>query len=208
MRLLSVIFLLNVIHGIFLGFILLVNSARKINANYFLIPLLLIITGYQVKAVIVLEGYYTYFPHSIKLFLPLHFLLGPLFYYYVNFTLGIRTRLELRDAKHLIPFVICSISLLPFYVKSGAEKLALHSAPAPNNFNMAGEMMFYYVPILLFAICYYWGSLQLIKSNTRVLDKRTSKQRAGQVFMVGKIHKGIFSLSSMFCRCANHFYVH
>ncbi|MDT7831756.1 AraC family transcriptional regulator [Flavobacteriaceae bacterium S356] len=176
MRLLSIIFLLNVIHGIFLGLILFFNSSRKINANYFLIPLLLIITGYQMKAVIVLEGYYTSFPHSIKLFLPLHFLLGPLFYYYVKFTLGTRKKLQIRDTKHLIPFIICLLSLLPFYIKSGAEKLTLHSAPAPSNFNISGEMLLYYIPILLLAIFYYWRSLQLIKESAKFLDKRSSKQ--------------------------------
>lgn len=175
MRLLSIVFLLNVIHGFFLGLILFFNSSRRINANYFLLPLLLIITGYQLKAVIVLEGYYTSFPHSIKLFLPLHFLLGPLFYYYVKFTLGLRKDLNLKDMKHLIPFLVCFASLLPFYIKPGVEKLALHSAPAPGNFHISGDMLFYYIPILLAAIFYYWKSLKLIKNTTKVLDKRSTK---------------------------------
>ena len=189
MKLLSVFFLLNVIHGFFLTLILFFNSSRRINANYFLLPLLIIITGYQMKAVIVLEGYYTYFPHSIKLFLPLHFLLGPLFYYYVKFTIGVQKKLVLKDVLHLIPFGISFITLLPFYIKSGAEKLALHNTPAPDNFTIAGEMIFYYAPILFFAIFYYWKSLQLIRTSSKISDKRTAKSDQKKLVWLEKYTK-------------------
>jgi len=154
-----------------------------------LLPLLIIITGYQMKAVIVLEGYYTHFPHSIKLFLPLHFLLGPLFYYYVKFTTGLQKKLVLKDMVHLIPCIISFITLVPFYIKSGVEKLALHSAPAPDNFSMAGEMIFYYAPILFLAIFYCWKSLLLIRSSSKVSDKRTVKSDQKKLVWLEKYTK-------------------
>jgi AraC-like DNA-binding protein len=150
--------------------------------------LLLIVTGYQLKAVIVLEGYYTSFPHLIKIFLPLHFLLGPLFFYYVKFTIGFQKQLKIKDAIHLIPFGVAFITLMPFYIKSGAEKLLMHSAPAPDNFHMNSSMIFYYGPMLFFAFFYYWKSLKILTS-LKGGDGRGSKEYQNRLLWLEKYTK-------------------
>lgn len=175
MRIYSTLFLLSAIHGIFLTIILISNSRKQINANTFLAFLLAIISGYQLREFITLEGYFENFPHLMAVFVPFLFLLGPLYFFYIRFTLKPETKLHKKNAMHLIPALICFISILPFYVKSGAEKLALYHAPHPENFQLAPNRAIYYGLIFLSAFIYGTKSLSLITGKSNAPDGRTIK---------------------------------
>ncbi len=175
MNVLSVLFLINVIHGFFLATILLINSAKQRKSVVFLVLLIIIISLYQIKAIIVLEGYYSSFPFLIQFFLPFHFLLGPLFYFYIRYTANKDDGFKMKDLLHFIPALVCLLILLPFYLKSGVEKLAIYSAPEPDNFNVASTKMFYYIPILISILLYCWISWKFIRSKHKNLDGRANK---------------------------------
>ena len=176
MNILSVLFLINVIHGFFLSAVLLTSVTKQKKNVVFLVLLVTIISLYQIKAIIVLEGYYSSFPFLIKFFLPFHFLLGPLFYFYIKYMASKDDTFKLKDGVHFIPAFVCLLTLLPFYFKSGAEKLAIHSAPAPDNFDVAPHKMFYYIPILVSILFYCWASWKFIRSKRKNLDGRANKQ--------------------------------
>ncbi|WP_298895594.1 helix-turn-helix domain-containing protein [uncultured Psychroserpens sp.] len=175
MNILSVIFLINVIQGFFLASILAFNLKKQKKSNLFLVILITIISLYQIKAIIVLEGYYNSFPFLIQFFLPFHFLLGPLFFFYIKYTASIGDKFKKKDVLHFIPAVICLLTLLPFYLKSGAEKLAIYSHPEPDNFSVDSQKIYYYVPILISIIFYCWKSWTFIKSKNKKIDGRANK---------------------------------
>ena len=175
MTFLSVLFLFNVIHGFFLSAILLSKSKRKNRSVVFLVMLLIIISLYQVKAIIVLEGHYNSFPFLIQFFLPFHFLLGPLFFFYIKYTARKNDKFKSKDLLHFLPALLCFLTLLPFYLKSGTEKLEIYQLPSPNDFKIAFEKLFYYVPILVSIVVYFWASWRFINSQNRVFDGRGNK---------------------------------
>ena len=172
MKVLSVLFLINVIHGCFLTFILMSKIKRQNRSSIFLMILITIISMYQVKAIIVLEGYYDAFPFLMNFFLPFHFLLGPLFFFYIKFAANKKEQLVPKDVLHLVPALLCFFSLLPFYMKSSAEKLALHSAPAPGNFEIDSYKFLYYGPILISIFYYCWASWKFVGAIDKRVDGR------------------------------------
>ena len=178
MSLFSVLFLINCIHGLFLIVVLLMNTKRRISSNLFLIALLLIVTGYQTKALIVLEGMYNSFPFLIGFFMPLHFLIGPLFFFYVKFEIKPNTVLKRKDLIHIVPAILCFCTMLPLYLKSTEEKLALYNSPSPNNFELDFDKIYYYGLILVSTLIY--GILTLKKTNSSELkiDGRTHRSIA------------------------------
>ena len=176
MELSSIPFVINIFVGLVLIIVMLVQGRKSHGANGYLIGLITIVLGYQLKAVIVLQGYYGSFPHFIKLFLPFHFLIGPLFYFYIKRSLSVNQKGEFQPKLllHYVPFLAVLLVFLPFYLKSGAEKLALHNAPDPADFNIATDTIFIYIPLLVSLAFYSIQSILLIKRSSRSLDDRTN----------------------------------
>jgi len=183
MELSSIPFVINIFVGLVLIVVMLIQGKKSHGANSYLIGLITIVLGYQLKAVIVLQGYYGSFPHFIKLFLPFHFLIGPLFYFYIKRSLFIeqRGKFQPKLLLHYIPFLVVLLVFLPFYLKSGSEKLALHNAPDPADFNIATDTIFVYIPLLVSLAFYSFQSIILIKKSSRRLDDRTSLRTSKKI---------------------------
>ncbi|MEL6811874.1 MAG: helix-turn-helix domain-containing protein [Bacteroidota bacterium] len=183
MEVLSVPFVINLFIGLVLIAVMLSNGITRLGPNIYLLGIILIVLGYQFKAVVVLEGYYDSFPHLIKLFLPFHFLIGPLFFLYVknSLTSNVKSDTWRSRSLHFIPFAIVLALLLPFYVKSGAEKRSLYSAPQPGNFSVASVMLFYYVPILFSLVFYSLKSVVTIRRSRLRTDQRKNASYPGKL---------------------------
>ena len=67
-------------------------------------------------------------PHLRMLHQPFYFLGAPLLFLYVRALLSRAPRFERKDLLHFIPFGLCTIYLLPFYLQSGAAKHSSYSA--------------------------------------------------------------------------------
>lgn len=186
-------FVINIFVGLVLIVVMLLQGQKSLGTNGFLIGLIIIVLGYQLKAVIVLQGYYETFPHFIKLFLPFHFLIGPFFYFYIkrSISLGERGKFQLKLLFHYVPFLVVFLIFLPFYLKSGAEKLTLHNAPDPTNFNIATDTIFIYLPLLVSLAFYSVRSIIFIKKSNRQLDGRTNP-------LTGKKINGLLNYSYAF----------
>lgn len=165
MNLLTNVFLVSALHGAFLIVVIASRSRLKINANTFLIILLAIISGYVYREYLYLQDRFDEFPHLMAFFVPWLYLVGPLYLFYVHFSLEPRTKLYYRDLLHLVPAFICFLTILPFYLLSGDEKLALYDAPGPGNLELATNRIFYYGLMLLSWFYYGFRAYQLIQSK-------------------------------------------
>ena len=124
MNLFSNLFLFSSIHGGFIILVILFQNKRKFNENVFLIALLTIITGYVLREYVYLLGHFETFPHLMAVFVPFLYLIGPCYYFYVKTSIANEVSFKRKDIWHILPALICFLTILPFYAKSGSEKLA------------------------------------------------------------------------------------
>lgn len=123
-----IIHTLGAVQGVFLAAILM-SKRRDSAANRLLAITMLAFSLDLAIAVYHATGYDEGFPHLIGIDYPLALLYGPLLYLYAK-TL---TRLEHTFKKdylwHFLPFALLLLFLVPFYLQSGAEKVAfLHNS--------------------------------------------------------------------------------
>lgn len=103
---------------------LLFNKSEKSRANIFLGSLVVVIFLYVVPVFIYQVGLLEYFPHVIQIYTPFTFLFGPIIYLYV--CAATQKDFQMRPILwwHFLPFGLDFFRGLPFYLQSGAEKLA------------------------------------------------------------------------------------
>ena len=73
---------------------------------------------------LIASGYYHQAPHLLKVGEPLFLVLGPALYFYIQSNFG--RKIDWKIILHFIPFILYSISLIPFYIMSGPEKNCFH----------------------------------------------------------------------------------
>lgn len=183
MNLITTIFQISAIHGAFLIVVISTRNRLKINANTFLIVLLAIISGYVYREYLYLQDRFDEFPHLMAFFVPWLYLVGPLYFFYVRFSLDPRIRLRLKDLIHVIPAFICFLTITPFYLLSGAEKLALYDAPGPGKLELATNRIFYYGLMLLSWIYYCIRAYKLIQSNHQKKSNLIWLKRYTELFL-------------------------
>ena len=112
-----------------LASVLMTNRQRHRAANRLLAALVLTIGAMIGLAAIVQSPAVARVPHLIRVNHPLDFLLGPLLFLYVRARLGDGT-LRRIDWIHFLPAILCVFYLMPYYLQSGAAKLADRASPA------------------------------------------------------------------------------
>jgi len=124
MDILSVVIILGIVQGFYLGIVLLVMKSPNRRANRFLGFLLFSFSMSITHFLFLRIGTYHAFPELLQVSFPFLFLFGPLFYFYVVLLTN-RTRvLRTRDLLHGLPFLIMVLSTIPFCFLPSAEKLA------------------------------------------------------------------------------------
>lgn len=182
----SNMFLISSIHGGFLIAVLIIQNRWRFNENSFLILLLLIVTGYVFREYLYTKDHFETFPHLMAFFVPWLYLIGPLYYFYVRSSIDQVVTISRKDLLHLIPALVCFFIILPFYIKSGEEKLALYSAPTPDNLELASNRIFFYGFMLISWFFYAWMSLSLIRNKLSVVDNRTLKSLKSRLVWLKK----------------------
>lgn len=112
------------LHGLLLTGVL---AARRRNrtANVVLAALMGTFTVYLASAVYFGAGVVRHFPHFFGVAYPTPWLFGPLVYLYALAASNRDWRFTSRTLLHFIPAAIVTLTGLPYYVMSGADKLAL-----------------------------------------------------------------------------------
>lgn len=171
----SIGYLLSISHGAFLIFVLFIRNWKKIGANTFLIVLIVIITGYLAREYLYLQGRFDDFPHLMAVFVPLLYFIGPLYFFYI--ALSIRKNFQFRPKHllHAVPSLVCFLTILPFYLLTGEEKLSMFNAPGPGNLELNSNRIFYYGLMLISWTYYGIEAFRLISSKEHSQDMRNLK---------------------------------
>lgn len=123
------VFLVGAVQGVFLAAVL-VGRHRNALPNRLLAALMLVFSLDLAMAVYHTSAISLRHPALIGMDLPVAFLYGPLLYLYVRTLTGEAKTFLWADAWHLAPFVMFVLFLLPFFLRPGAEKLALVQDPS------------------------------------------------------------------------------
>jgi AraC-like DNA-binding protein len=119
---LAVLNLLGAAQGILLALALLTTGGNK-TANRLLAALTLTISIVVSGAVLLTSNYVFAFPHLSRLHQPFVFLAAPLLFLYLRELTARQQKFEKKDFLHFIPFVLCLIYLLPYFLQSRAAKM-------------------------------------------------------------------------------------
>lgn len=71
--------------------------------------------------------YASMFPHLNKIQIPFFFLGAPLLFLYIKSLISKKESFESKNLLHFVPFCLCLIYMLPFYLKPGEAKLDFYS---------------------------------------------------------------------------------
>ncbi|MFZ4427945.1 MAG: helix-turn-helix transcriptional regulator [Saprospiraceae bacterium] len=110
----------------FLGLSLLIRRMScgfRFLGVYFLVEGYVLYTTYLIYSRLIIEH-----PHFFKTGSPLMYLYGPLYYFFITGVFTPNYRFRLMDLAHLLPFVLHTAELWPYWILSGAEKTVLFQA--------------------------------------------------------------------------------
>ncbi len=120
----QIVLYLGAIQGLLLSIFLFSIKANKISNK--LLGLLTLFWGIIIGTfALQSEGLYTQFPHLLRVFSQLLFLLFPLLYLQVKYLISKHSHFERSDLLHLIPWLLMIILNFGFYISSAEEKLIL-----------------------------------------------------------------------------------
>jgi len=125
----EVVFLVGAAQGLFLAIVLALRPSNAL-PNRLLAALVLVFSVDLAMAVYHTSEMSAQYPALIGLDLPIAFLYGPLIYLYVRTLTSERHALRRADSAHGVPFAAVVLFLVPFFLRSGAEKLVLLSDPS------------------------------------------------------------------------------
>jgi AraC-like DNA-binding protein len=115
------------IFGGYLGLILLMIISNKLkgkpNVKFSLAIFLLIGSAIVIIGTITFSGNAAYFPHLFRLDSPLHYLFGPVCFFYTLASFKTHFRFRYIQLLHLLPFLINLIEFIPFYFSSATAKI-------------------------------------------------------------------------------------
>ena len=121
---LAVLNLLGAAQGILLALALLTTGGNK-TANRLLAALTLTISIVVSGAVLLTSNYVFAFPHLSRLHQPFVFLAAPLLFLYLRELTAREQKFQRMDFLHFIPFVLCLIYLLPYFLQSSSAKIQI-----------------------------------------------------------------------------------
>jgi AraC-like DNA-binding protein len=124
MDLVATVTLLGIVQGFFMGGLLLLSKGPNRRANRFLGALFISYSLSILHFFLDRSGLYAQAPHLMRIGLPVLFLFGPLFYFYVKVLTDRTLVLRFRDLLHTLPFLIFVAAMTPFYLSSSDAKVA------------------------------------------------------------------------------------
>jgi len=116
-------------------------------AQFFIIGISLFTKG------IILGNMISVWPHFYGILMPLQFLYGPLYYFFLMWVFKKRTQFYLKDSIHLIPFLFNLIDFIPFYVLPATDKIELYQSKGI--LSILGFTNELYSLLKLYTYCFY-----------------------------------------------------
>ena len=120
----SIVFIAGAVQGIFLSIMLARGSGSGHLARRLLAALLSVFSLQMLEEYVEVAGLHDELPHVLLSTSTLPLLIGPLLLLGSMVAAGRKTRFQRSDAWHGLPFVIGTLSLVPFYALPGPEKVS------------------------------------------------------------------------------------
>ncbi|WP_020532863.1 helix-turn-helix domain-containing protein [Flexithrix dorotheae] len=127
----TTIFLFASIQGFFLCFMLFTLKRGNRKANLFLGSFVFLFALTLLEYVAFWTKYQFSFPHIINITAGFPFLFGPLLFFYFQSTFGEEKPEYPKSSIHFVPFILYTLFFLPFYFKSGEEKILVVTQEKP-----------------------------------------------------------------------------
>ena len=121
----TLIISLGALQGFLLASFLL--SKRKGRKANLILGLLIALYSLSILIPELSRNFYQQFPHLLSTTDSTLYLFGPLIYFYTIFLTGKSNNFTRRDCLHLIPFILGTVALIPFYIQSGEKKIAFYN---------------------------------------------------------------------------------
>lgn len=120
----TIIFLVVAFHGVGLAIVFFARNEGRKTPNILLGIFLFLFSFNLVANVHYWSNYNLVIPHLLGISEALHFLYGPLLFFYVLDILNPQRGWKTVDIIHLLPFTLFIMWMMPFYLQSGTEKVA------------------------------------------------------------------------------------
>ena len=120
---LGIVNLVGATQGLLLAAALLSSKDGNKTANRLLAGLTITISIIVAGAVLLTSNYVFVYPQLSRIHHPFVFAAGPLLFLYIRGLTSERKKFEREDFLHFIPFALCVIYLLPYYIQSSKGKL-------------------------------------------------------------------------------------
>lgn len=178
-------YLFGTFHGLFLAVMLLL-SGKAHKGTVFLAWLILLFSFYLFENVLYSSGYIRNVPWMFLTTLPLTFLIGPLFYFYVRKSCDPYFQVQPRHLVHLVPALLDVILLLPFYTLDSGVKIRLYEESLNRTASWSFNPMFAaYLVYFLLAVGYCVSAyLIAARESSKGTNRRSQWLRHASVAMI------------------------
>ena len=171
----AIIDLLGAVHGLFLAK-LLVSRRHNTFANRILSLVMVAFAVDLLSAAYFAKGYQMTHPHFMGVDYLLPLLYGPIIYLYARVVSSGAQSLNFRHWLHFVPLGLVFLYMVPFYMQTGAEKLALFLEPATHPWTSTLDVIntfktFYSLGYLLAIFVLLRRHRKNLKHNFSSLDK-------------------------------------
>jgi len=169
MNFISIIILLSIGQGVFLGILLLDLNRGNKTANR-LLGILMLLFSFSISGFLFTHtNTYKDIPWIIGVPSTVLFLFGPLFYFYVQELITKNFRFKKKDLAHLIPFFLLVLYRIPFFFENTEDKLA----SIKYGFQLNDSLIILSLQIIHLFI-YLFFTKRLLKENAIKLKSRFS----------------------------------
>lgn len=164
--------------GIFQGFFIIPLLLRKNKrVGKWIAFLVLIVTLNLCNYLAINLGLYHYWPHFLDLSLPLLFLIGPIYYFYIVILTNDKFKFKKKDVIHLLPFIFATLIYhLEFYLYPGKYKIELYDNMRETAYETIPVVWLIYIAVHVFiTLLYLIFSFRLLRKLKFSSTKKNKK---------------------------------
>jgi len=188
---LNTLLILGAAQGLFLA-VLLTTRQTNSTANRLLAVSMAGFSVYIFEGVYYAREYYRAFPHLIGVSVPLIYLFGPILYLYAQSVSRGGHGLPRRSLLHLVPFLLVTLYLLPFFLRSGAAKIsyleALFRQGSPTDLTILQQLQYPY------GILYVVLTIRLLRRHRAGLTDNFSSLEAINLLWLRNLTVGVAAI--------------
>lgn len=163
----SILLLFGALHGYFLAVVFYKKGWTRGSANRIFAGFLTAVSYILTIAFLHESRLMVYLPHLLATSTPMLYLLGPFLYLYVRSLLEKNFAFNWKTLIHTVPFVICVLTIVPFYSESSAFKIEYLRQAAAGPVDLPMTRAIYYGLALIQNIIYWHLIYRIIESRRK-----------------------------------------